>query len=519
MMAPLSNVKASRHIAGSSLRAGFTAVLTAILTCLTSASLAQNPRQLPDRTPGPLYGDAIKLGDTAARALLDASSIPGLSVAVGVDGAIVWSEGFGYADLENEAPVKRETRFRLGSVSKMLTVAALARLHQEGKIDLDTPIQRYVPTFPDKGYPITARQLAGHLGGVRHYQLKDSSGRNIDREHYDTVLDSLKIFQDDPLVAPPGTKYSYSTFGYTLLSRVIEAAAGRDFLDYLRDHVTEPLGMKRTTPDRPIDIIPDRSRFYDRGGDGTIANAAFVDSSYKWAGGGMLSTAEDLVRFGFAHQRAGFFKIETLDLLFSPQRTADGKETGVGIGWRITTDPRGRRIVHHAGNIAGGRALILIYRDEGLVVAMLSNLGQTPANVERAALTLAEPFLDARNGARSASAAMAPTGSFDYVIEGKGQQYSGTIGIGAGGSNLEGWMTTSQPLKAIADITGPAAVERVRITNIQAAEQEVRGVIATRYGLYPMRLELNGNEATGEIRVRIDSPTPDLIFRATKRRR
>lgn len=464
------------------------------------------------------YADAIQLGRIAVRTLRDEARIPGLTVAVGIDGQIVWSEGFGYADLEHQAPVTTQTRFRLGSVSKMLTAAAVAKLYEEGKLDLDAPIQRYEPTFPDKGRPITPRQLAGHLGGIRHYvQEKDYVGRNIDSEHFDSVQASLKIFQDDPLVAAPGATYKYSTFGYTLLSRVVEATAGQDFLDYLRDHITQPLGMKQTNADQPGPIIPHRAGFYDQRSDGQIVNATYVDSSYKWAGGGMLSTAEDLVRFGFAHLRSGFFKAKTLDLIFTSQRAADGKETGVGIGWRITADAEGRRLVHHAGAMNGCRAVIVINRDAGLVVSLLSNLGQTPADVERTALTLAEPFLQARSQPLPKAKNPELTGIYDYVIEERGQPFSGMIELTHRAGRHEGWMTASPPLRTVAKVSGAGAVTRLRIASVSAQGQEARAVMATRYGLYPMRLHFENGELVAEMWVRINSSAPDLTFRAKKR--
>jgi serine beta-lactamase-like protein LACTB len=340
------------------------------------------------------YSDAILDGRAAIRALMDHSRIPGMSVAVGIRGQLVWSEGFGYADVQNKVPVTRWTRFRLGSVSKLLTVGAAAKLYERGVLDLDAAIHRYVPTFPHREQTITARQLAGHLGGIRHYQAKDhTNGRNIDAEHYRTVTDSLRIFQDDPLVARPGTQYHYSTFGYTLLSAVIEGASHKDFLQYLHEAVLQPLRMEYTTADRPEVPIPGRTAFYDPEEPNRIRKAPYVDPSYKWAGGGMLSTADDLVRFGSAHVRPGFFKAETLDLLFRTQRTTDGAETGVGIGWHIGTDSEGRRIVHHAGNMGGCRSIVLIYPESQVVVAILSNLGGTPRAIEDNTQAIAKPFL------------------------------------------------------------------------------------------------------------------------------
>src|SRR5204863_2535857 len=125
-----------------------------------------------------------------------ATRIPGVQVAVAVNGKLVWSEGFGYADAARMRPVTHQTQFRIGSVSKPLTAAAVALLYEQGKLALDAPVQRYVPSFPDKGYPITTRQLAGHLAGVRHY-LGDEFLLN---RNFDTVLEGLAIFQDDSLL-------------------------------------------------------------------------------------------------------------------------------------------------------------------------------------------------------------------------------------------------------------------------------------------------------------------------------
>src|SRR5215475_16058517 len=157
-----------------------------------------------------------------------ARGIPGFNVAVAIDGKIVYSEAFGYADLEQRVPAWPITKFRIGSVSKPLTSAALMKLVEQGKIDLDAPIQKYAPTFPDKGAVITARLLAGHLGGIRHYK----DGEVDNQKHYDNVVDGLERFKDDPLVVPPGTKFSYSSYGFNLLSAVMQGAAGKPFLAY-----------------------------------------------------------------------------------------------------------------------------------------------------------------------------------------------------------------------------------------------------------------------------------------------
>ena len=302
------------------------------------------------------------------------SHIPGVQVAVAIDGTLVWSEGFGYADAARKRPVTRATQFRIGSVSKPLTAAAVVLLYEQGKLDLDAPIQRYVPTFPDKGYPISARQLAGHLAGIRHYKDREF----FLNRHFATVRDGLAIFQDDSLLFPPGTRFSYSSYGWNLVSAAVEGAAEEDFLPYISARVFRPLGLTHTAPDRADSVLPDRTQFYDADSTGVYRLAPPVDNSYKWAGGGFVSTAEDLVKFGSALLAPGFLRRETLDLLFTSQRTSAGEETGYGIGWFVRTDSLGHHWAFHGGSAVGGTAVFGLDRDSHVVVALLTNLSAAP---------------------------------------------------------------------------------------------------------------------------------------------
>ena len=190
--------------------------------------------------------------------------------------------------------------------------------------DLDAPIQRYVPTFPEKAYPTTTRQLGGHLAGIRHYE----GDENFIRDPYATVEDALTIFQNDPLLHAPGSAFSYTSYGYDLLSAVVEGASGHECLTYMREVVFRPLGMNDTVADFVTSIIPHRAGFYVRTEDGDVINAPFVDNSYKWAGGGFLSTTEDLLRFGNAHLGDDYLSDTAKRLLFTEQQTHDGDGVG-----------------------------------------------------------------------------------------------------------------------------------------------------------------------------------------------
>ncbi len=327
----------------------------------------------PDPTIGHAsseYSDAIG----AARGIMDsvmaAGDMPGLSAAVARGSELLWSQGFGYADLTHNVKVTPRTRFRIGSVSKPFTAAALAHLVEDGALDLDAPVRTYVPSWPAKRWPITTRQLAGHLAGIRHYRGRE----NFSMEPYPDVISGLEIFQDDSLQSEPGTEYSYSSYGWNLISAVIEGASGEPFLEYMDDVVFGPLEMASTVADEVRPVIPDRTRFYVRNQDSGVVNAPFVDNSYKWAGGGFLSTPEDMLLFANAHRTPGYLESETLETLFTPQTLPDGSETGYGIGWSSRTNDHGEEIVSHTGGSVGGTTVMTMNRETGVIVAVVANL-------------------------------------------------------------------------------------------------------------------------------------------------
>jgi serine beta-lactamase-like protein LACTB len=311
-----------------------------------------------------------KQADELARQYLEESNLSGFAISVSIGGELIWSQGFGYADLEQQVPISpAKTRFRVGSVAKPMTAMALGHLYESGQIDLDAPIQRYLPDYPEYDGVITARLLAGHLAGIRHY---DSDNEVLNAMPYATVPDGLSIFRDDPLVATPGTKYHYSSYGFNLLSAVIESAAGEDFLSYMAENVFRRVGMDQTIADTVFPIISNRSRYYEVR-DGELFNTPWVDNSYKWASGGFLSTSEDLVRFGNAHLSNDFLQAQTIEMLWTRQSTSAGEETNYGIGWQIGTRNDGTREVFHTGGSVGGTTVLLLYPDDGLVIAVISN--------------------------------------------------------------------------------------------------------------------------------------------------
>jgi serine beta-lactamase-like protein LACTB len=320
--------------------------------------------------------------------IITSQKIPGLSIAVGVADKIVWAEGFGSANVELEIPVKINTKFRVGSLSKTFTALAIGKLKDDYKIDLDLPIQIYVPSFPKKRYGINIRQIAGHISGIRHYNyLKNEFTSNI---HFKNVNESLNIFKFDPLLFKPGTKYFYSTYGYVLLSAAIEGASRQSFLQYMDSNIFKPLDMKNTVADFKDGLILNRAHCYYLSR-GILYDAVAVDNSNKWGGGGFLSAPVDIVKMGLLLVNDKFLKKETIELLFTSQKLVNGTETGYGMGWRIGKNTRGKKFVFHSGTSIGGKAFVLIYPNEKVVVAIAANVN---ANFdEKMVLKISENFL------------------------------------------------------------------------------------------------------------------------------
>jgi serine beta-lactamase-like protein LACTB len=352
-----------------------TIVFRLLCVALVLTPTARMPAAAQTNTALP--ADQIAKIETAISSLMSRQSIPAMSVAVVLDNQIRFRHGYGMADLENFVPAKALTVYRIASVTKSLTAVAAMQLAERGKLDLDAPVQKYVPSFPTKNFPITTRQLLAHLSGIRNYR----PGEGERTARYNTLTDALGIFKDDPLDFEPGTKFGYTTFGYTLLGAVIEGASGMTFTDYLREHIFKPAGMQHTQVDDLYAIIPNRARGYTPKVfglfDGNYRNPVPMDSSYKIPGGGLVSTAEDLARFALAAQNGVLIKPATFAEMSKSQKTRDGRETGYGYGWYVgagggfSGDPDS---VWHGGVQAGFTGNLWLLPKKRFVLVILTNL-------------------------------------------------------------------------------------------------------------------------------------------------
>jgi serine beta-lactamase-like protein LACTB, mitochondrial len=364
-------VRIRRPLPGKN-RCGKYAVFFSLLTLSWATALPGQQKNLPQ--------EKRLAVEKAVASFMATNSVPGLSAAVVLDGQPRWYEGFGMADLENYSPATSSTLFRLGSISKPISATAVLQLWERGKLDLDAPVQQYCPAFPQKESPITTRQLLGHLGGIRHYSpdgkgdIPEDSAR-----HFSNMQEALQVFANDPLVAKPGTKFNYSTYGYTVVGCVLEGAASEKFTDYLRKNVFEPAGMGQTRDDDFFTVIPHRTRWYHKDKAGVVRNAGVLDSSYKIPGGGIISSADDMAKFEAAILADKLLKRDTRDLMWTSLKTADGKETGYGLGWGIM-DKFGLHILAHTGGQQGTSTAFAVVPSRNAGVVVLCNMDDVDVN-------------------------------------------------------------------------------------------------------------------------------------------
>jgi CubicO group peptidase (beta-lactamase class C family) len=278
----------------------------------------------------------------------------------------------------------------LASISKSLTATAAMQLFERGQLDLDAPVQKYCPSFPQKPWPITTRQVMGHLAGIRHYKSGSQDDPEVgNTRHFEKQIEAgLNFFKEDPLLSQPGTQFHYSTHGFTLVGCVIEGASGSRYVDFLRQNVFLPAGMVQTQFDDRFAIIPYRTRFYDKTESGVVRNADFLDSSYKIPGGGWLSSAEDMARFEVAIVDDKLIRRTTRNLMWTPLKPSDGSKDDYALGWGSGME-NGTQGMGHTGGQQGTSTAFLIAPEQRAGVVVLTNMeGVAADNLARQILTI-----------------------------------------------------------------------------------------------------------------------------------
>jgi len=312
---------------------------------------------------------------------------PSLAISIVKDGQLIFAKGYGDSDVENHVPATADTVYRIASVSKSLTATAAMRLVEEHRLDLDAPLQKYCPAFPTKRWPTTVREILTHQSGIRHYKNDDES---INTRHYTSINEALtQDFAKDPLLFEPGTKFSYTSYGYIVLGCVMEGASGMNYTAYMQQSIFEPAGMTSTRLDDVFAIIPHRARGYSVDKDGRLQNAALLDISNKPPGSGINSTAHDLGLFMVALYGGKLVTPVTWNRMITPAKTRDDKPTIYGYGWFVggpISSYHGLREIGHGGDVQGFASSLYAIPEKKFAVVILSNGEKEDASIEFIAL-------------------------------------------------------------------------------------------------------------------------------------
>ncbi len=338
---------------------------------LPADSAAAAAKAQPGSGARPGIEPTLEATRKAARRLLEPrlAEMPGLAVTVARGTEVLWDEGLGVADLATGAAATPDTRFRIYSVAKAITGTLAVRLAQKGIVDLDAPIEAYLDGLPGELAGVTLAQLLSHTAGVRHYARGEWA--RVSQRHCETARQGIEPFRNDPLLAPPGSAYAYSSHGFVLASAVLEAAAQLPFLELIQREILDPARMVDTVLDTPPYERPPAAAFYRPARFGRVQEERPWDNSCKWGAGGLLSTAVDLARFGLAVLGGDLLDEAGKDLLFTSGRLPDGSAIEYGLGWGV--DPE-IGIAAHSGGSPGGRSYLLLGLEDGVVVALAGNL-------------------------------------------------------------------------------------------------------------------------------------------------
>lgn len=299
--------------------------------------------------------------------------IAGISLAVFQGDAPILVKGYGYADLDSEVPMKPETIFRIGSITKQFTAAGIMALLEDGRLNLDDPLDRILPEVQGIAHSVSIRHLLTHTSGIENYtalaEWPDLGNRPMAR------LELARLFAERPLKFQPGDKFSYSNSNYYLLGMVIEKVSGERYEDFIQRRLVARAGLKNTRYCPPEQNYPRAAQGYriDEGGRMILAEPLIMDHAF--ASGALCSTALDLVQWTKALTQGQVIRRETYELMRTPfivrdgiPSTTEGYGFGLGIG-----DESGHLYVGHGGSINGFASLLDHYPDDDLIIAVLVN--------------------------------------------------------------------------------------------------------------------------------------------------
>lgn len=312
------------------------------------------------------------------------------SILVSENGAAIYKQGLGFANMEWDIPNQPNTKHRLGSITKQFTAMLIMQLVEQDKIDLNATVTKYLSDYPKKnGDKITIHHLLAHSSGIPNYTSIRNFMKGKSRNPY-TPEEFIAVFSDLPLEFKPGKEYAYSNSGYFLLGVIIEKVSGKSYEENLQENIFAPLNMTNSGFDHYTTILKNRSSGYERNGNTSYENARYLDMSVPFSAGSIYSTVEDLFLWDQALYTDQILSTKYRDLMFTPQMpTFRGS---YAYGWVIMEAPLGYnndnlKIYNHSGGINGYNSLITRFPTDNSMVVLLSNTGRAALEEMTLAIT------------------------------------------------------------------------------------------------------------------------------------
>ena len=322
----------------------------------------------------PVRAQQVADVDSKVRAIVDAQlqrpGAVGLSVGIAQRGEVLLERGYGRADAEFAVAADGETMFRIGSITKQFTAAAVLRCAGRGALAIDDPLTKYVTTFPLGDHEVTLRQLLTHTSGIPNYTDAGAAWtrtRALELSH----AELLAVVAGKPFDFAPGQGWRYGNTGYYLLGMVLEQVTGKPYAQVVADELTTPLGLQRTRYDSNKALITNRAQGYAFA-DGALANDDPIGMSQPGAAGGLLSTGGDLVRWSMALAGGKVVSKEQFAAMTTATVLPNGRDTHYGFGIGIG-EFEGRKVIRHGGGIDGFNSMLMWLPDADLHVAVISN--------------------------------------------------------------------------------------------------------------------------------------------------
>lgn len=350
-------------------RLTFTRILSLTLLFFLLQYVSFRTQGADNPNPSGKYYEEIQHGRALLADLLE--EYPGISVAVSKGEDVIWEETLGWADVKNKIPATPDHQFRYYSLSKSIAGLAAAKMVQDGQLDLDAPVNFYLPDLPEHYCDVKVHQLISHTAGVRHY--KKNEWRQISHYHCDSVAQALPVFIDDPLEFEPGTGYTYTSFGYVLLCHVLEKASGVAYDDYIQEHFLDLLGLETIGLDQSETAQRNPSKFYHKWNGKHAQEAKAVDNSCKFGGGGYIGTADELMQLHQALVTGRILEPEMTERYYETFLKADSTAVGYAYGIGVNRADDGTLFNAHTGSALGGFNVLIVVPEQELVIVILAN--------------------------------------------------------------------------------------------------------------------------------------------------